>query len=151
MRMLTLNILLLILVIALVLFWFFKKERSDLRSGETVVGIGSVEYKVEVADSPALKAKGLGGKAEIAIDEGMLFPFNPPTKTGFWMGGMLFPIDIIWIANERVIGFEENVPVLSGDGVPTYRPPAPVNYVLEVNAGEVAKRGIKVGDEFEIR
>ncbi|MDP3881042.1 MAG: DUF192 domain-containing protein, partial [bacterium] len=136
------NIFLLLLVISLALFWFFKKERADLKSGETLVKIGGAEYRVEVADSPALKAKGLSGRADLARDEGMLFPFSPPSRVSFWMRGMVIPIDIIWIANGEVIGFEENVPVLSGNGVPTYRPSESVDYVLEVNAGEVEKRGI---------
>ena len=151
MRALTINIVLLILIIILVLFWFFRKERNDLKSGETLVKIGGAEYRVEVADSPALKAKGLGGKSSLGSDEGMLFPFSPPSKVSFWMKGLVFPLDIIWIADGKVIGFEENVPILSGNDVPTYRPPRPVDYVLEVSAGEVSKRGIKVGDEVEIR
>lgn len=151
MRALTINIVLLILIIALALFWFFKKERSDLKSGGTFVVVGDSEYRVEVADSPVLKAKGLSGRTELAKDEGMLFPFASSTRPSFWMKGMLISIDIIWIADGKVVGFEENVPLLSESGLERYQPEVAIDYVLEVNAGEVKRQGIEIGDKVQIR
>jgi len=39
----------------------------------------------------------------------MLFAMSEDDMQNFWMKGMLFPIDIIWIENARVIGCEKNI------------------------------------------
>ena len=66
------------------------------------------------------------------------------------MKGMEFPLDMIWIRDGRVIGYEENVPVVTSGTLPTYAPKELINMVLEVNAGFVGQNSIKVGDEFKI-
>jgi uncharacterized membrane protein (UPF0127 family) len=56
------------------------------------------------------------------------------------MKGMRFPLDIVWIAKDRVIGVAKNVPVPPNGqpsiDLPTYSPPSAVDYVLELNAGQ---------------
>ena len=151
MRMLLISLVVIVLIIALTGVWFFKQGNSDLVSGETTVKIGSGEYIVEIADSPALKAKGLSGRDGLDAGQGMLFIFNPVSKTSFWMKGMKFSIDIIWIADGEVVSIEERASLPKGMNIPVYRPKVKANYVLEVNAGEVEKHGIKVGDKVEIR
>jgi len=61
------------------------------------------------------------------------------------MKEMHFPIDIIWINEEkRVIGLDRDVPPESFPEV--FYPPSPVKYVLELNSGSVEKYGIDIGD-----
>ena len=66
---------------------------------------------------------------------------------------MLIPIDIIWIYDSYIIGYEDNVPVQPGtpDGLlRIYTSPEPVNTVLEVRAGLRKERGWEVGDHVNI-
>lgn len=114
------------------------------------VTVGGQTVTARVARTQVEQAQGLAGTTELSWNEGMLFPFSSKRELIFWMKGMVIPIDIIWIADGRIVGIEENVllpPVGSSDGVlPTYRSPVPADTVLEVKAGFAAKFGLKVGD-----
>lgn len=114
------------------------------------VKIGEAIFRVEIADNFTSRARGLAGRMSLGSDEGMLFVFTAPGPHGFWMQGMRFPLDIIWIRGDRVVGFAENAPVPTEATPPTFLPPEPVDRVLEINAGLVAARGIKIGDKIEI-
>lgn len=109
------------------------------------VKIGGQMVRVALAISPEAQAQGLGGYAGLPEGEGMLFVFDRPGKYMFWMEGMKFPIDIIWITeNLQVVHVERNVPP---ESYPTrFGPSAYVKYVLEVPAGFTAKHDIKPGD-----
>jgi hypothetical protein len=113
------------------------------------VGAGDHVFRVELARTIIEHSRGLSGRERLGEDEGMYFIFDSPTVQGFWMKDMLFPIDIIWISGERVVGFKENAQPEPGRSIftlPVYNSPGPVDRVLEVNAGTVAKYGIEVGD-----
>jgi uncharacterized membrane protein (UPF0127 family) len=81
----------------------------------------------------------------------MLFPYPIKSLATYWMKGMSFPIDIIWIADDKVAQITENVqhePGVSDQNLKLYPSHQPVNYVLEVNAGFVQKNGITIGAGF---
>jgi uncharacterized membrane protein (UPF0127 family) len=81
----------------------------------------------------------------------MLFVFDGPQTQTFWMHGMLFPIDIIWILDDMVVGVTENAPIPTSQfETPTFSSPSPINRVLEVAAGTALKNGIVVGSKVEI-
>jgi uncharacterized membrane protein (UPF0127 family) len=99
---------------------------------------------IEIADAPEERERGLSGRFVIPDDYGMLFVFPEASYHGFWMKGMLAPIDIIWVnADGTVAGVSER---LSPKTFPQeFRPPVPVPYVLEVRAGLAAERGFATG------
>lgn len=101
---------------------------------------------VDLARTPAEQARGLAGRASLKSSHGMLFLFDQPNIPTFWMQGMNFSIDIIWLLDGRIVDLDEN---LSLDKT-LYSPMAPVNQVLEVNAGFVKEHGLKIGDQLEI-
>jgi uncharacterized membrane protein (UPF0127 family) len=117
----------------------------------SIVSIGKKEFSVEVADTLPKQIRGLSGHAPLAEGQGMLFLFGFARQQAFWMKDMLFPIDIIWIQDGKVIGFAEDAPVPTGMNTPTFYSPAPADTVLEVSAGTVKREGIKVGDAVVIR
>jgi len=124
---------------------------TELKTNE--VKIGNNVFTVEVADSILSRAQGLSGRDSLKNNHGMLFIFESPASYGFWMKDMKFAIDIIWIADDTVVGFVENVPPPTGmglDGLRQYSPPRPVGKVLEVNAGTVNAKGITVGDTVDM-
>ena len=97
--------------------------------------------RVEVVNTPASIQLGLSGRKSLTAD-GMLFVFDRPTQPVFWMKEMLFPIDIIWISNNRIVGSEKEVqPPAAGmadQELKRYPAPQLVDMVLEVPAGSAS-------------
>ena len=107
------------------------------------------EILVDVARTYRAQMKGLSGRTSLPENEGLLFVHNRMDYQSYWMKEMLFPIDIIWIANNQVVGFVQSTqpqePPLT-----IYTSPVPVDKVLEVNAEFVQENSIKVGDILDI-
>jgi uncharacterized membrane protein (UPF0127 family) len=74
----------------------------------------------------------------------MIFVFGEAGKRGFWMHNMAFPIDIVWVnENKIVIGV---TPDVSPETYPNiFFPPEPVKYVVELNAGYAEENNIASG------
>ena len=103
----------------------------------------------DTAVSELARAKGLSGRAQLNVNEGMFFYFFKPERPAFWMKDMHFPIDILWIANHRIVGIEENVDPQVGapEGeLKSYVPPEPVERVLELSAGRARLLNAHIGD-----
>jgi len=103
-------------------------------------------FTVEIAASPSEKEKGLGYRNSMPKDYGMLFVFENKEKYSFWMKGMRFPLDFLWIDGNRIVDITQKVPVATGDTLPVCEPRVPVDKVLELNAGVVENLGISAGD-----
>lgn len=104
---------------------------------------------VQVVKSNKAKRKGLSDRQSLGSDKGMLFVYNNFEKHTFWMKDMLFPIDIIWIENDKVVGYDENLlPEYPAKTI--YSSDFPINRVLEVNAGFVREHGLEIGDLLDI-
>lgn len=112
--------------------------------------IGGRRIVVEVPASGAQMERGLGYRDALEEGQGMLFVYDDYIVPRFWMKGMKFPLDIIWIKDNIVAGFEKNVPIPSGENYPIYQPKDFINKVLEVNAGFVDESGLKIGDRVEM-
>ncbi len=106
------------------------------------VNFGSCRVLVDVARTDQQKAQGLSGRATIADSYGMVFPFNHE-QPYFWMKGMLSSIDIVWLAGNKVVAINPNLP--TDDGATQYQAPEPIDWVLEVGAGRAAACGVKTG------
>ncbi len=123
-------------------------------AGPQVV-LPSVIVNVEVARTEAEREKGLGGHAPLGERDGMLFIFDQAAPYSFWMKGMTFPLDMLWIEGGKVVYVAADVPAFPPDtpdsALPIYTPSASAKYVLEVNAGFAAKYGIGVGTTVELR
>ena len=121
----------------------------------SAVIINDQKIKVEIADSNDKRKKGLGGRVNLASDSGMLFIFPKPDFYNFWMKGMKFPIDFIWINSGIIVDITKNAfPPNAGeadDQLKIYTSSQPVTSVLEVNAGFVDSHNIKIGDKIEIK
>ncbi len=112
------------------------------------VKIAGEDIKVELALTQEEKVQGLSNRAGLKENEGMLFVFDNPRKYYFWMKGMNFPIDIIWIKEDnRVIYIKKDAQIDSF--LETYGIEENSKYVLEVVAGFSEKHNLKVGDIVE--
>lgn len=118
------------------------------------IQIGEQKLEVEIADTPESITLGLGERDEIGSD-GMLFILPKKQIVSFWMKGMRFPLDMIWIDGDRVIGVTADVPIIPRNidltlhDPEVYPSPGEVTHVLEVEAGKAAQLGIKSGDSFQ--
>lgn len=110
------------------------------------ISIGQTQINVEISDSASELAKGLSGRENLDENAGMYFVLGKRRVANFWMKGMKFSIDIIWIDEGRVVGFVENAPLPTEGNITTFTSPTPVTHVLEVNAGFVQKHSLKTGD-----
>ena len=121
---------------------------------EAELCVNAARIRVLVADTQAERAAGLSGYAGLPEDAGMLFVFAEPTQPSFWMKGMEFEIDIIWIRDGTVVQIHAAVPPppqdTPDDQLPRYRPDAPVTHVLELTAGSAARHGITIGSRIEL-
>ena len=110
--------------------------------------IKNITLNVDIAITDLQKQNGLSVKNTLEEDEGMLFIFEKPKKTGFWMNGMKFPIDIIWLnSNLSIIHIEEELqPCLNILNCPVYKPDKNALYVLETVSGFTNKYNVKEND-----
>lgn len=126
-------------------------ERDD---DYATVFLGSREFQLEIADTPSERARGLSGRSSIPLDGGILFLFDAPDRHTFWMKGMLFPIDILWVRGDTVVGVQEHVsppPPGTPDAlIERFLPPEPVDRVIEVRAGTVRELGGGAGQRISI-
>lgn len=117
------------------------------------VRIGNAQVRSEVADDDAERARGLGGRARLGRDAGMYFVLVGDSPR-FWMKGMRFGLDIIWIRGGRVVDLSARVPPpragTSEARLPIYSPRRPANRALEVRSGWAARHGVGVGDRVSI-
>lgn len=108
-------------------------------------GGGEAVVRVELARTASERARGLMFRRSLPPDIGMLFLFPSDGDWSFYMRNTHIPLDIIFIdANARVVGVLPDMRPL--DETPR-RVGRPSRYVLEVNAGSVARWGLRVGDE----
>lgn len=113
-----------------------------------------VIVNIEIADNEAKRRKGLGGREKLEKDAGMLFIFDNPTTPTFWMKGLTFSLDFIWIKDNKVVDLLPNIsPPAEGtldDDIPRLKPITEVDRVLEVNSGFIAEKNIQIGDMVEV-
>lgn len=160
MRKFLFQIIILLTGIALALFLFMRGPSLSglpFLSEQTVlkeVTLGSNKFKVEIADTPAKRKQGLGDKTSLGENEGMLFIFDKRGRYPFWMKGMNFALDFIWIRDNKVVDMLYNVqppaPNTPDSALPVYESSEEVDKVLELPGGSINKYNIKVGDDVSL-
>jgi uncharacterized membrane protein (UPF0127 family) len=124
------------------------QEFSQAGNLLTQLTIGDVPVTAEVVSTPEKLYKGLSHRKALPEGQGMLFLLDHADLEAFCMRDMLFSIDIIWIANGKVVGIEDKLsPDFKGD----VTSPVPVRLVLEVPGGFAERHNIKVGDPVRLK
>ena len=139
-----------ILIAIVVVGIVFYSNNQNISVNTATVMINDLILEVEVAASPAAWVRGLSFREGLDKNKGMLFVYPDHQVRIFWMKDMKFPLDIIWVKDNRIIGIEKNVPIPTSEDIPTVSSPEPVNYVLEVNAGFSQRYGLKIGDKIVV-
>ncbi len=107
-------------------------------------------FEVEIMDSEEERVKGLMFRDNLEDDKGMLFIFDKEDRYDFWMKNMKFPIDIVWInENKEVVYMHKNTPPCPENVCFSIMPDREAKYVLEVNSGVANDIGLNIGDKLE--
>lgn len=142
---------LLVLAGALGTRWWVHQSSGEQRVFQEVQ-IGDSTVELVVSSTAAQLQQGLSDRVGIGAD-GMLFVFEKPMQTMFWMYHMQFPLDFVWIARQgdtmTVVDLHQNVPThdeAQADGITRVAPNAPVVAIIEFPAGWIEQHSIEVGD-----
>ncbi len=135
-------IVVILLVIALLcLAIFFAKTNNNIAK----VQIGDVNYSLELVNTDTTRQQGLSGKPNLQPNNGMLFDFKQDGYWQIWMKEMNFAIDILWLNNQKqVVGVKTEA--LPQNYPESYGAEQQSQYVIELPAGSVNERNIKIGD-----
>jgi uncharacterized protein len=106
---------------------------------------GDHNFTIEVATTDQERALGLMFRRSLPENSGMLFIYDPPQPATMWMKNTLIPLDMVFISAEgKVHRIESNTEPFSTTVIPSE---GEVVGVLELNAGEADKIGLKRGDK----
>ena len=125
-------------------------QPQELCYEKKIVVINDIEIEVETADNQEKRTKGLSDKKNLPDGQGMLFVFDKPGLYSFWMKDMKFPLDFVWINNNKVVAINENM------NPENYQTPDSImlnkefDRVIELNADSIKKMNIKIGDTMSI-
>lgn len=123
------------------------QEASDTPFVIVTGAHGESRYYLELAVRSSEQARGLMHRDILVPDWGMLFVFPSDRQRSFWMRNTLIPLDMVFIRSDGVIdSFQENAEPLTETSRPSE---GPARYVLELNAGEVARLGLGAGARVE--
>ena len=110
--------------------------------GRAVLVVGTKRFELLLATTPAQQQLGLGHRPSMPANSGMLFVYHSDGDHCFWMKGMRFALDIIWLSpHDKVVSVERDL-------VPT---PSPSVYcsvsedVIELKAGQAKAANIGLG------
>ena len=145
------KIILILLALMALLFMYLRFFGNRPTRHTMTMRVGNTNVKLEIADTVGAQRQGLSGRKRLPEGHGMYFPMGAPSRYAFWMKGMQFPLDILWIRDGHIVDISENVPYPVGDHPPvSVQPEEPASGVLEVNADFTEQQGTKIGDAIDI-
>lgn len=133
-----------IAIISVIIIWSLKQKYS-------IVTINDNKIKVELANNMFKQYKGLSDRNHLCQNCGMLFVFPDKSKKKFVMRDMRFPLDILFINDNKIVKINEKLMPEGHQTKNIYSSQEPVNYVLELNGAYVSEHNIKVGDIMKFK
>ena len=106
---------------------------------------GMHQIDAQVARTPDQRMIGLMFRKEMPRHEGMLFVFEQPSRQCFWMRNTFLPLTAAFVADDGTIVNLADMKPQSDD---SHCSAKPVRYVLEMNQGWFAKKGVKAGSKL---
>src|SRR3954468_2426164 len=76
------------------------RHTQKLEAVTIVTKNGEQNFRVEVASTPAQRARGLMFRARLSERNGMLFDFGRDQEIRMWMKNTLIPLDMIFIQSD---------------------------------------------------
>jgi uncharacterized membrane protein (UPF0127 family) len=106
---------------------------------------GMYRIDAQVASTELQREIGLMSRPSMPMHEGMLFVFEQASPQCFWMKNTLIPLSAAFIDADGTIANIEDMKAQTTDSHCSKRP---VPYVLEMNLGWFAQRGLKAGSKL---
>lgn len=103
------------------------------------------QIDAQLAASAGQRSTGLMWRREMPQHEGMLFVFEQAATQCFWMMNTVLPLTAAFLADDGTIVNLVDMKPQTSDSHCSLKP---VRYVLEMNQGWFAKKGIKPGDRL---
>jgi uncharacterized membrane protein (UPF0127 family) len=125
----------------------FSGEEVSVRLGPRErLALGAHALTVDVVREPAPLSLGLMHRDRLDRDTGMLFDFGADAPRSFWMKNTRMALDLLFIDRDgRVVDLAEGALPMTTSRHETR---VPCRMVLEVNAGWIARAGIRPGERL---
>ena len=127
-------------------FAAFAQDMPQLNLERIKLAAGMHRLDVQVAATPEQRQVGLMFRKEMPQHEGMIFIFDQPAQQCFWMKNTLLPLSTAFIADDgTIVNIEDMKPLV----LDSHCSAKPVRYVLEMNKGWFAKKGVQAGSKLQ--
>jgi uncharacterized protein len=118
------------------------QDQPQMQLPRVTLSAGMHQIDAQVAQAFDQRMTGLMFRKEMPQHEGMLFVFEEPTVQCFWMRNTFLPLTAAFIADDGTVVNLADMKPLALD---SHCSAKPVRFVLEMNQGWFAKKGIKPG------
>jgi hypothetical protein len=120
-----------------------EKPNPPLPRVELQAGIHLI--RAEVAADFGTRARGLMFREGLGTNQGMIFVFQEPTRQCFWMRNTRIPLSAAFIDDSgRIVNIADMQPLSEA----SHCSAQPVRYVLEMEQGWFARKGLKEGSRL---
>ena len=127
-------------------FSVFAQDQPQMDLERVKLAAGMHRIDAQIAATPEQRQTGLMHRKDMPQHEGMIFVFEQPSKQCFWMKNTLLPLSAAFIADDgSIVNIEEMKPLT----LEPHCSAQPVRYVLEMNKGWFAKKGIQAGAKLK--
>ncbi|MEO5672591.1 MAG: DUF192 domain-containing protein [Ramlibacter sp.] len=117
-------------------------QEPQMNLPRVTLSSGMHQIDAQVAQSPDQRATGLMFRKEMPQHEGMLFIFDQPTVQCFWMKNTLLPLTAAFVGDDGTV---VNLVDMKPQTTDSHCSEKPVRFVLEMNRGWFARKGIRAG------
>lgn len=141
-------------ILFLVLFLIIISVLGVMNSGEKPnllkrIKINDKIITVELVLDPYSQYLGLSDRASLCDNCGMLFIFSEKQKAEFVMRDMNFPLDLLFIVNNRIVEINRNLMPEGKQPINNYQSFEPINMALELPGGYCQQNNIQIGDQVD--
>jgi uncharacterized protein len=130
--------------------WLEKTRIFSNKTGNIIQQTSQQDWQLEIATTLEEQYKGLSNRSSLCPKCGMLFVFPDMKERSFVMRDMNFSLDIIFIRDDEIIKIYQNLEPEGNSPQIIYNSFEPVNYVLEINAGQAEILGLEEGSKITL-
>lgn len=125
--------------------WTLAQQMPQMNLQRLKLSAGMYVIDAQVALTPEQREIGLMQRKDMPQHEGMIFIFEQPSQQCFWMKNTLLPLTAAFVADDGTI---VNLADMKPQTLESHCSAQPVRYVLEMNKGWFARKGIKAGSKL---
>lgn len=126
-------------------------DREPAPAGQVRATLDGVELLLEVADDDQERAVGLMRRSSVPLGTGMLFTYDEPVRSRFYMYDVPIPLRAVFVRDGRVVLSVLMPPCergLAPQECPTYGPDEPFDTVVETAPETLPE--VQPGDRLEL-